>query len=56
MQQMGLSENVAGKYVEMYQGLENGKVAAETPRNEKSNTPTTLEDFAKAAIAPALKG
>lgn len=56
MQQMGLSENVAGKYVEMYQGLENGKVAPEAPRNEKSNTPTTLEDFAKAAIAPALKG
>jgi uncharacterized protein YbjT (DUF2867 family) len=55
MQQMGLSESVAGKYIEMYQGLENGKVAPEQPRNAAATTPTTLEDFARQAIAPALK-
>jgi hypothetical protein len=54
MQQMGLSPSLAGKYVEMYQGLESGKVASEAPRNARSTTPTSLEDFAKHAIAPAL--
>ena len=55
MLQMGLGESVVDKYVEMYQGLENGKVVAEFPRDDKATTPTTLEDFAKAAIAPALQ-
>lgn len=56
MKAMGLSQSLAGKYVEMYQGLENGKVAAESPRDAKSTTPTSLEDFAKHVIAPALLG
>lgn len=55
MLQMGLGESVVDKYVEMYQGLENGKVVAEFPRDDKATTPTTLEEFAKTAIAPALK-
>ncbi|MCA8945587.1 MAG: NmrA family NAD(P)-binding protein [Planctomycetes bacterium] len=56
MKGMGLSESLASKYVEMYQGLENGKVSAEAPRSAASTTPTKLEDFAKQYIAPALKG
>lgn len=56
MLQMGLGESLVDKYMEMYQGFESGKVAAEQPRNETTATPTTLEDFARTAIAPALKG
>jgi uncharacterized protein YbjT (DUF2867 family) len=53
---MGASESVAKTYVEMYGAIPKGLLAPEKPRDKKSTTPTRFEDFAKQALAPALKG
>lgn len=52
---MGVGADLAAKYVEMYAGFESGRVSPEKPRNAQSTTPTRFEDFAKAALAPAIK-
>lgn len=56
MMQMGISENVADRFVEMYGAIEKGHVTSEQPRTQDSTTSTTLEDFVANALAPALKG
>lgn len=52
---MGVGADLAAKYVEMYAGFESGRVAPERPRNAQSTTPTRFEDFARAALAPAIR-
>ncbi|MCA8916682.1 MAG: NmrA family NAD(P)-binding protein [Planctomycetes bacterium] len=54
MTSMGVGQSLAGKYVEMYQGIEKGLVKAEFPRDAKATTPTLFEDFARQAIVPAV--
>jgi uncharacterized protein YbjT (DUF2867 family) len=51
MRQAGMSADVAGKYVEMYQAFNEGRVTATQPRSARSDTPTTLEEFAKTFAA-----
>jgi uncharacterized protein YbjT (DUF2867 family) len=43
---MGLSENVAGQYVEMARAFNDGLIKSCYGRNEASTTPTRFEDFA----------
>jgi uncharacterized protein YbjT (DUF2867 family) len=53
---MGMSPSVAGSYVQMYEGVSKGLVRPETPSKPQDTTPTTLEQFARQQIAPAIKG
>lgn len=53
---MGLGKSITDKYIEMYSGMESGRVGSETGRSAQSTTPTRLEDFARQALAPAIKG
>jgi len=51
----GASENMADLFLEMYNAIETGHMKDEMPRGPKTTTPTTLEEFAKEFIVPALK-
>jgi uncharacterized protein YbjT (DUF2867 family) len=53
MRQHGLSENVATAYGDMLEGLSTPGAAAE-PRTSETTTPTTVEEFAKTVIRPAV--
>jgi uncharacterized protein YbjT (DUF2867 family) len=53
---MGLGKSITDKYLEMYSGMESGRVGSETGRSAQSTTPTRLEDFARQALAPAIRG
>jgi uncharacterized protein YbjT (DUF2867 family) len=52
----GLGKSITDKYLEMYSGMESGRVGSETGRSAQSTTPTRLEDFARQALAPAIRG
>lgn len=52
---VGASENVADTMLELYRGIESGHISDEGPRSDQSTTPTTLEDFARDTLAPAVK-
>jgi len=53
---MGATENVADTMLEMYAGLQAGKVTDEVKRSPETTTPTTFETFVKDVLVPALKG
>ena len=47
MVQAGLTADIAGLYVEMYQALNEGRMKTLEPLSAANSTPTTLEEFAK---------
>lgn len=47
---MGISRNVAGLYVEMYEGFDSGRIKAAEPRTPQTTTPTTLAAWAREAF------
>ncbi|MBD3160597.1 MAG: NAD(P)H-binding protein [Candidatus Eisenbacteria bacterium] len=51
LESMGVSEDVAQRYIAMYGWFDRG---VEFPRTERTTTPTTLEQFAEKVLAPAL--
>lgn len=53
---MGMSKDAAERFVEMYTGIDSGAVKPLSARNPGNTTPTTLEQFAKTRIAPAIRG
>jgi uncharacterized protein YbjT (DUF2867 family) len=55
MTKMGLSPNVASGYVQMYDGFNKGLVKPEKTKQPENVTQTTLEEFAKQQIGPALQ-
>jgi hypothetical protein len=55
MTSQGLSANVASGYVQMYDGFNKGLVKPEKSRQPENVTQTTLEEFAKKQIGPALR-
>jgi uncharacterized protein YbjT (DUF2867 family) len=55
MMQMGLPEEMAGQYVEMMRGFNEGRVKPTQPRDQKSTAPTTFEEFARKAFASQKK-
>jgi uncharacterized protein YbjT (DUF2867 family) len=53
MRKMGMSDDVAEGYGEMLRGLSTPGIGAE-PRTAESTTPTTIEEFARTVIRPAV--
>lgn len=53
---MGATEGVADAMLEMYAGLQAGKITDEVKRSPETTTPTTFETFVKDLLAPALRG
>jgi uncharacterized protein YbjT (DUF2867 family) len=52
----GLSPDLAGLYVEMSRGFNEGTIRATQPRTAATTTPTTVEWFAENVFAPAFRG
>lgn len=52
---MGLTEELAGLYVEMARGFNEGIVKATQPRSPATTTPTSIETFAEKVFAPAFR-
>lgn len=52
----GLSPSMAGLYIEMTRSLNEGDLFKNQPRDARTNTPTTLENWAEQAFAPAFQG
>lgn len=55
MLEMGLDEDAADGYVEMYRAFNEGHVEPEEDRSEENTTPTTLEAWAEEVFAPAYR-
>ncbi len=53
---MGMSQNVAGLILEMYEALNSGHMAALDKRSRENTTPTSFETFVKEVFAPQFKG
>ena len=51
----GVSENVTESFLEMYEAFDTGRIMPEFPRGPETATPTTLEQFARDVLAPALR-
>jgi uncharacterized protein YbjT (DUF2867 family) len=56
LQQMGTAPKTAASFIEMFQGINEGIVAAREPRSAENTTPTSLESFAKDVFVPAFQG
>ena len=52
---MGMSTDCAQKLAELYVGIDEGSLRPEFERTAESTSPTTLEQFAKEVLAPALQ-
>ena len=50
---VGLSENVADEFIEMGHALDGRRIRSLAGRDERTATPTTLEQFAREVFAPA---
>ncbi|MCC7385761.1 MAG: NAD(P)H-binding protein [Deltaproteobacteria bacterium] len=55
MMGMGIPEEMAGLYMEMTRGFNDGIVTATQPRSPTTQTPTTIEEFARTVFAGAFK-
>jgi len=51
----GVSLNVTMSFLEMYEAFDTGRIMPEFPRGPETTTPTTLEQFARDVLAPALR-
>jgi uncharacterized protein YbjT (DUF2867 family) len=56
MVQAGLSDELAGLYVEMCRGFNDGLVNPQEPRSAATTTPTSIEAWAERVFAPAFRG
>jgi uncharacterized protein YbjT (DUF2867 family) len=56
LQQMGTPPKTAACFIEMFQGINEGRVAAREPRSTENTTPTSFESFAKDVFVPAFQG
>ncbi len=54
--QMGLSPKKAAVYVEMFQAINTGVLAAQEPRSPGNSTPTSFEKFVQDVFVPAYHG
>ena len=54
--QMGFSPQKAAVYIEMFQSINAGVLAAQQPRSPENTTPTSFETFVQNAFAPAYHG
>jgi hypothetical protein len=51
----GMPDFVVASFVELFEGVRNGKMDSAEPRTAETTTSTTLVDFAKAVLVPALR-
>jgi uncharacterized protein YbjT (DUF2867 family) len=56
LRQMGVAEKTAHLFLEMFQGINGGIVAAVEPRTAENTTPTSFERFVQDVFVPAYKG
>jgi uncharacterized protein YbjT (DUF2867 family) len=54
--QMGFSPKKAAVYIEMFQAINAGLLAAQEPRSPQNSTPTSFEQFVQDVFAPAYHG
>ena len=54
--QMGFSPKKAAVYIEMFQAINAGLLAAQEPRSPQNSTPTSFEKFVQEVFAPAYHG
>jgi uncharacterized protein YbjT (DUF2867 family) len=54
--QMGTPPKTAALFIEMFQGINNGIVAATETRSPENTTPTPFETFVKDVFIPAYQG
>ncbi len=54
LQGMGMSPGAAGAMLDLYRGVNDGTIVSEEPRSPETSSPTTLADFAREILAPAL--
>jgi uncharacterized protein YbjT (DUF2867 family) len=47
----GISADVAGQYLEMYEGFDSGRITPSEPRTPETTTPTTFQAWARDAFA-----
>jgi uncharacterized protein YbjT (DUF2867 family) len=53
--QMGFSPTKAAGYIEMFQAINAGVIAAQEPRSSENSTPTSFEAFVQGVFAPAYR-
>jgi uncharacterized protein YbjT (DUF2867 family) len=53
--QMGFSPKKAAVYIEMFQAINTGVLAAQEPRSQGNSTPTSFETFVQDVFAPAYQ-
>ena len=53
---MGVPPKTAAAYIEMYQAINAGVLAAQEPRSRENSTPTSFEEFVRDVFAPAYHG
>jgi hypothetical protein len=56
LMQMGIPVKTASQFIEMYQAINAGIVAAQEPRSPENTTPTSFEKFVSDVFAPAYQG
>jgi uncharacterized protein YbjT (DUF2867 family) len=56
LMQMGVQAKTAGQFIEMYQAINAGLVAAREPRSAENTTPTSFERFVQDVFVPAYQG
>jgi uncharacterized protein YbjT (DUF2867 family) len=56
LEQMGAQAKTVASFIEMFQGINNGIVAAMEPRSAANTTPTSIEAFVKEVFVPAYRG
>ena len=54
--QAGFSPTKAAVYIEMFQSINAGLLAAQEPRSSQNSTPTSFEKFVQDVFAPAYRG
>jgi uncharacterized protein YbjT (DUF2867 family) len=56
LSQMGVPPKTAAAYIEMYQAINAGVLAALEPRSRENSSPTSFEEFVRDVFAPAYHG
>jgi uncharacterized protein YbjT (DUF2867 family) len=54
--QMGVPPKTAALYIELYEAINAGVLAAQEPRSRENSTPTSFEQFVRDVFAPAYHG
>jgi uncharacterized protein YbjT (DUF2867 family) len=54
--QMGFSPRKAAVYIEMFEAINSGLLAAQEPRSPENSTATSFEEFVQDVFAPAYRG